>query len=326
MPETGEQIATRVRDETRGAQCHRRGASPGQDVARPRRRDGERIVRDAKLADRGSPRHLSQSIETLSHWCVFHRKRAKTLAPVWQRELRAAPGKRKLSFLYLANDVLQNSRKKERVDRGAVADHGMGDETHTEEHVATRRRQKSRARNSSRCGWTGESSEAGRSRGGSTRAPRADVPTPPTPPPRRTRRRRRRARAGRAPQGGAFDRDPRGADRQERGSGEVLEAAEKAIAALAAADATCAADLRDEVPADGFVRRRRTPRTPSARSRRPSPALAARREALEEAAAPHGGRAPRARSARGSHEAAAESASEAEKRAPASPSRWRRSA
>ena len=43
---------------------------------------------------------------------MFHRKRAKTLAPVWQKELRAAPGKRKLSFLYLANDVLQNSRKK----------------------------------------------------------------------------------------------------------------------------------------------------------------------------------------------------------------------
>ena len=31
---------------------------------------------------------------------------------MWQKELRAAPGKRKLSFLYLANDVLQNSRKK----------------------------------------------------------------------------------------------------------------------------------------------------------------------------------------------------------------------
>ena len=54
----------------------------------------------------------SQSIETLSHWCVFHRKRAKTLVPTWQQELRAAPPKRKLTFLYLANDVLQNSRKK----------------------------------------------------------------------------------------------------------------------------------------------------------------------------------------------------------------------
>jgi hypothetical protein len=54
----------------------------------------------------------SQSIETLSHWCVFHRKRAKALTPVWQQQLRAAPGKRKLNFLYLANDVMQNSRKK----------------------------------------------------------------------------------------------------------------------------------------------------------------------------------------------------------------------
>ena len=53
-----------------------------------------------------------QSIETLSHWCVFMRKYAKALAPVWQQQMRAAPGKRKLNFLYLANDFLQNSRKK----------------------------------------------------------------------------------------------------------------------------------------------------------------------------------------------------------------------
>lgn len=43
---------------------------------------------------------------------MFHRKRAKSLTPVWESQLRAAPGKRKLNFLYLANDVMQNSRKK----------------------------------------------------------------------------------------------------------------------------------------------------------------------------------------------------------------------
>ena len=56
----------------------------------------------------------SQSIETLSHWCVFHRKKAKDLVKVWERELQGAAGKRKLVFLYLANDVIQNSRKKGR--------------------------------------------------------------------------------------------------------------------------------------------------------------------------------------------------------------------
>ena len=56
----------------------------------------------------------SQSIETLSHWCVFHRKKAKDLVKVFERELQGAAGKRKLVFLYLANDVIQNSRKKGR--------------------------------------------------------------------------------------------------------------------------------------------------------------------------------------------------------------------
>ena len=110
-----------VRDETRGAQCHVSGVSPGQATRRDARGDEStpresfptriRSLTAPRLSHRAFPA-FPQSIETLSHWCVFHRKRAKTLAPVWQKELRAAPGKRKLSFLYLANDVLQNSRKK----------------------------------------------------------------------------------------------------------------------------------------------------------------------------------------------------------------------
>ena len=40
----------------------------------------------------------SQSIETLSHRCVFHRKKAKDLVKVWERELQGAAGKRKLVF------------------------------------------------------------------------------------------------------------------------------------------------------------------------------------------------------------------------------------
>ena len=32
----------------------------------------------------------SQSIETLSHWCVFHRKKAKDLVKVFERELQGA--------------------------------------------------------------------------------------------------------------------------------------------------------------------------------------------------------------------------------------------
>ncbi|CEF98755.1 ENTH/VHS [Ostreococcus tauri] len=53
-----------------------------------------------------------QSIETLSHWCVFHRRRARELARAWRDELERAPRERKLAFLYLASDVAQTSRKR----------------------------------------------------------------------------------------------------------------------------------------------------------------------------------------------------------------------
>jgi len=53
-----------------------------------------------------------QSIQTLSQWLVFHRKNAKTIVQVWQTQLIQTKTKKKLVFLYLANDVIQHSRKK----------------------------------------------------------------------------------------------------------------------------------------------------------------------------------------------------------------------
>nr|CAB3265743.1 regulation of nuclear pre-mRNA domain-containing protein 1B-like [Phallusia mammillata] len=53
-----------------------------------------------------------QSIQTLSLWVIHHRKHAKIIVQVWQTELIKAKIKKKLTFLYLANDVIQNSRKK----------------------------------------------------------------------------------------------------------------------------------------------------------------------------------------------------------------------
>ncbi|GAQ80279.1 hypothetical protein KFL_000500320 [Klebsormidium nitens] len=53
------------------------------------------------------------SIETLSHWCCFHRaKRSKQVVQIWGQEFTRAPTERKVTLLYLANDILQNSRKK----------------------------------------------------------------------------------------------------------------------------------------------------------------------------------------------------------------------
>ncbi|KAM9776490.1 regulation of nuclear pre-mRNA domain-containing protein 1A-like [Syngnathus typhle] len=53
-----------------------------------------------------------QSVQTLSLWLIHHRKHSKTIVHVWYDELVKAPVSRKLTFLYLANDVIQNSKRK----------------------------------------------------------------------------------------------------------------------------------------------------------------------------------------------------------------------
>ncbi|XP_051517155.1 regulation of nuclear pre-mRNA domain-containing protein 1B-like [Myxocyprinus asiaticus] len=53
-----------------------------------------------------------QSVQTLSLWIIHHRKHSSLIVRVWHRELKKAKSSRKLTFLYLANDVIQNSKKK----------------------------------------------------------------------------------------------------------------------------------------------------------------------------------------------------------------------
>ncbi|XP_077599469.1 regulation of nuclear pre-mRNA domain-containing protein 1A-like [Stigmatopora nigra] len=53
-----------------------------------------------------------QSVQTLSLWLIHHRKHSKNIVHVWFNELVKVPESRKLTFLYLANDVIQNSKKK----------------------------------------------------------------------------------------------------------------------------------------------------------------------------------------------------------------------
>ncbi|KAG8230346.1 hypothetical protein J437_LFUL000617 [Ladona fulva] len=62
-----------------------------------------------KLADLNSSQ---QSIQTLSLWLIHHRKHHAAIVKVWYRELLKAKEHRKLTFMYLANDVIQNSKKK----------------------------------------------------------------------------------------------------------------------------------------------------------------------------------------------------------------------
>ncbi|PIN20758.1 Regulator of nuclear mRNA [Handroanthus impetiginosus] len=53
-----------------------------------------------------------QSIETLSHWCIFHMNKATQVVETWARQFHCAPRDQRLAFLYLANDIIQNSRRK----------------------------------------------------------------------------------------------------------------------------------------------------------------------------------------------------------------------
>eukprot|EP00761_Pharyngomonas_kirbyi_P013524 gb/GECH01013553.1/.p1 GENE.gb/GECH01013553.1/~~gb/GECH01013553.1/.p1 ORF type:complete len:445 (+),score=135.58 gb/GECH01013553.1/:1-1335(+) len=53
-----------------------------------------------------------QSVQTTSLWVQFYQNKAKQLVSTWKKEILKAPSKRKITYLYLANDIIQTSRKK----------------------------------------------------------------------------------------------------------------------------------------------------------------------------------------------------------------------
>ncbi|KDP39619.1 hypothetical protein JCGZ_02639 [Jatropha curcas] len=53
-----------------------------------------------------------QSIESLSRWCILHRKKARQIVETWDKLFDSSQREQRVSFLYLANDILQNSRRK----------------------------------------------------------------------------------------------------------------------------------------------------------------------------------------------------------------------
>mmetsp|Transcript_16959 Transcript_16959/g.23432 ORF Transcript_16959/g.23432 Transcript_16959/m.23432 type:complete len:461 (-) Transcript_16959:191-1573(-) len=66
------------------------------------------------LADKlGKLSNSQQSIETLSNYIVYHRKRAKIVVSTWETEFAktSSSSERRLTLIHLANDVLQRSRK-----------------------------------------------------------------------------------------------------------------------------------------------------------------------------------------------------------------------
>ncbi|CAF0780075.1 unnamed protein product [Didymodactylos carnosus] len=53
-----------------------------------------------------------QSVETISLFLLHHRRQSQLIVHVWAKELIRAPPQRKIAFLYVANDVIQNDKRK----------------------------------------------------------------------------------------------------------------------------------------------------------------------------------------------------------------------
>lgn len=51
-------------------------------------------------------------VSALSQWCVSHRKKAKQIVETWDKLFNSSQKEKCVSLLYLANDILQNSRRK----------------------------------------------------------------------------------------------------------------------------------------------------------------------------------------------------------------------
>ncbi|KAL2343018.1 hypothetical protein Fmac_004303 [Flemingia macrophylla] len=64
------------------------------------------------LADKLSKLNSTQQcIETLSHWCIYHRSEAELVVATWNKQFQNPDKVQRVPLLYLANDILQNSRK-----------------------------------------------------------------------------------------------------------------------------------------------------------------------------------------------------------------------
>lgn len=71
------------------------------------------VFNEQILADKLSKLNSTQQcIETLSHWCIFHRSKAELIVTTWEKQFHSSEVAQKVPLLYLANDILQNSKRK----------------------------------------------------------------------------------------------------------------------------------------------------------------------------------------------------------------------
>lgn len=47
----------------------------------------------------------------LSHWCIFNRSKAEVVVSTWVKQFHSLKMVQKVALLYLANDILQNSKR-----------------------------------------------------------------------------------------------------------------------------------------------------------------------------------------------------------------------
>lgn len=52
------------------------------------------------------------SFIALSHWCIFHQSKADAIVATWNKQFQSSEMARKIQLLYVANDILQNSKRK----------------------------------------------------------------------------------------------------------------------------------------------------------------------------------------------------------------------
>ncbi|XP_030498494.1 uncharacterized protein LOC115714094 [Cannabis sativa] len=70
------------------------------------------VFTETILADKLSKLNSTQQcIETLSHWCIFHRAKAEQVVKTWEKQFHSSQITEKVPLLYLANDILQNSKR-----------------------------------------------------------------------------------------------------------------------------------------------------------------------------------------------------------------------
>lgn len=71
------------------------------------------VFNEQILSDKLSKLNKTQQcIETLSHWCIFHQSKAEQVVATWDKEFQNSQMVQKVRLLYLANDILQNSKRK----------------------------------------------------------------------------------------------------------------------------------------------------------------------------------------------------------------------